>query len=123
MKRNNKKGFTIVELVIVIAVIAILAAVMIPTFSSIITEANKSSAMQEANGIYKNYLITHDYKAVDLEDVDGYVTAGGYFFEIENGQFQDEPLNQAPTAATGYTYVLTNGIYLLVAETPAPSNP
>ena len=34
MKR--KKGFTIVELVIVIAVIAVLAAVLIPTFSSLI---------------------------------------------------------------------------------------
>ena len=36
MKKMNKKGFTIVELVIVIAVIAILAAVMIPTFSGIV---------------------------------------------------------------------------------------
>ena len=34
--RNSRKGFTIVELVIVIAVIAILAAVLIPTFSSLI---------------------------------------------------------------------------------------
>ena len=42
MKRN-KKGFTIVELVIVIAVIAILAAVLIPTFSSLIRRANESS--------------------------------------------------------------------------------
>ena len=39
----KKKGFTIVELVIVIAVIAILAAVLIPTFSSIIRKANISS--------------------------------------------------------------------------------
>ena len=38
-----KKGFTIVELVIVIAVIAILAAVLIPTFSSVINRANISS--------------------------------------------------------------------------------
>lgn len=30
--KKNKKGFTIVELVIVIAVIGILAAVLIPTF-------------------------------------------------------------------------------------------
>ena len=43
IKRNNKKGFTIVELVIVIAVIAILAAVLIPTFSGIIKKANISS--------------------------------------------------------------------------------
>lgn len=39
----KKNGFTIVELVIVIAVIAILAAVLIPTFSSVIDKANKVS--------------------------------------------------------------------------------
>ena len=37
---NNKKGFTIVELVIVIAVIAILAGVLIPTFSGIVGNYN-----------------------------------------------------------------------------------
>lgn len=46
--KNNKKGFTIVELVVVIAVIAILAAVLIPTFSSITNSARESAAMQEA---------------------------------------------------------------------------
>ena len=43
MKHTNKKGFTIVELVIVIAVIAILAAVLIPTFSNLIKKANVSN--------------------------------------------------------------------------------
>ena len=46
INRNNKKGFTIVELVIVIAVIAILAAVLIPTFAGIIRKANLSADMQ-----------------------------------------------------------------------------
>ena len=46
MKRNNKKGFTIVELVIVIAVIVILAAVLIPTFASIIKKADTSADIQ-----------------------------------------------------------------------------
>ncbi|MBQ4273748.1 MAG: type II secretion system protein [Clostridia bacterium] len=46
MKKSNKKGFTIVELVIVIAVIAILAAVLIPTFSNLIKKANESSDVQ-----------------------------------------------------------------------------
>ena len=53
INRNNKKGFTIVELVIVIAVIAILAAVLIPTFSGIIAKANESAdikAVREMNG-------------------------------------------------------------------------
>lgn len=46
MKRTQKRGFTIVELVIVIAVIAILAAVLIPTFSTLISKANLSADMQ-----------------------------------------------------------------------------
>lgn len=46
MKINKKKGFTIVELVIVIAIIAILAAVLIPTFANIIKTANISADIQ-----------------------------------------------------------------------------
>ena len=46
MKKMNKKGFTIVELVIVIAVIAILAAVLIPTFISLVDKANRSADQQ-----------------------------------------------------------------------------
>jgi len=43
MRKPNKKGFTIVELVIVIAVVAILAAVLIPTFVSVVNKANVSN--------------------------------------------------------------------------------
>ncbi|MBE6621378.1 MAG: prepilin-type N-terminal cleavage/methylation domain-containing protein [Ruminococcaceae bacterium] len=46
--KNERKGFTITELVIVIVVIAILAAVLIPTFSSLIKKANVSSDEQAA---------------------------------------------------------------------------
>ncbi|MBQ9510541.1 MAG: prepilin-type N-terminal cleavage/methylation domain-containing protein, partial [Clostridia bacterium] len=42
MKRN-KKGFTLVELVIVIAVIAILAGVMIAVFSGVVRRANENA--------------------------------------------------------------------------------
>ena len=51
MKNTNKKGFTLVELVIVIAVIAILAAVLIPTFTSVIGRANQSAALQKIKAI------------------------------------------------------------------------
>ena len=46
-KQNKKRGFTITELVVVIAVIAILSAVLIPTFTGIIAKS-KLSADQQA---------------------------------------------------------------------------
>ena len=46
MINSKKKGFTIVELVIVIAVVAILAAVLIPTFSNLVKKANLSADQQ-----------------------------------------------------------------------------
>lgn len=42
IKNRLRRGFTITELVIVIAVIAILAAVLIPTFSNVVKNANRS---------------------------------------------------------------------------------
>ena len=46
MLKLRKKGFTIVELVIVIAVISILAAVIIPTFVNLSKKANMSADQQ-----------------------------------------------------------------------------
>lgn len=53
MKKSNKNAFTIIELVIVIAVIAILAAVLIPTFSNLIEKANQSSDEQAVTNMNK----------------------------------------------------------------------
>lgn len=54
---KHQKGFTTVELVIVIAVIAILATVLIPTFSNLINKANKSATLSDANALYKSWLV------------------------------------------------------------------
>ena len=67
MRNTNKKGFTIVELVIVVAVIAILAAVLIPTFSSIIKKANQSADQQAVTNM--NKLLATEAKADDVDGV------------------------------------------------------
>ena len=52
MIRNNKrKGFTLVELLVVIAILAILAAVVIVGYTSFIRKANESNALSELNQI------------------------------------------------------------------------
>ena len=88
MKKLNKKGFTIVELVIVIAVIAILAGVLIPTFATVVDKANKSAAMQQAKNAYENYLVDHAEEGTDKINL--CIEAGGYAFYVENGQFKSE---------------------------------
>lgn len=45
---KDKKGFTLVELVVVIAILAILAAVAIPSVLGIINSANESAAQSNA---------------------------------------------------------------------------
>ena len=73
MKKMNKKGFTIVELVIVIAVIAVLAGVMIPTFSGVLETAQKSAATQQATAAYKDayaVVLSNDGKITNGETAD-----------------------------------------------------
>ena len=56
MIKNNRKGFTIVELVIVIAVIGILAGVLIPTFSGITQKAKESKSLQSTKNTLTEYI-------------------------------------------------------------------
>lgn len=55
MKKTNK-GFTLVELIIVIAVIGVLAAILIPTFANVIEKANRKSAFSDAKNALQIYL-------------------------------------------------------------------
>ncbi len=47
MKKNNKKGFTLAELLIVVAIIAVLVAIAIPVFTGQLQKAKE--AADEAN--------------------------------------------------------------------------
>ena len=90
-KTNTKKGFTIIELVIVIAVIGILAAVLIPTFSGVIEKANESAAMQAARNEYELFLAEH---AAELDGTEDFVIVykDTYAFDVIDGQFNATPV-------------------------------
>lgn len=58
--RKNKKGFTLVELIVVIAIIVILTATLIPNVITYVKKASIASAKNSASNVYKaaqNYII------------------------------------------------------------------
>ena len=81
----NKKGFTIVELVIVIAVIAILAAVLIPTFSNVVEKAQNSAALQEVKNAYTATLADELGTPETTDDVISKINAD-FHVEAKNGK-------------------------------------
>lgn len=108
MKKKLKKGFTLVELVIVIAVIAILSAVLIPTFGNVISNANDSAAFSTASNALTKYTTNQAQAGQSTMLPDGYVlvfdkeqtfantditVTPKYVFEFKNGslkQYKDE---------------------------------
>jgi prepilin-type N-terminal cleavage/methylation domain-containing protein len=51
--RKIQPGFTIVELVLVIVVIAVLATIIVMAYNGVVTRANNSKIAAELNGIQK----------------------------------------------------------------------
>lgn len=51
MKENKKKGFTLVELIVVLVILAILAALLIPALTGYIDKAKRKSIVAETRQV------------------------------------------------------------------------
>ena len=74
--RKNEKGFTLVELIVVIAILGVLAALIVPRIVGNVAEAAKETQIANARTIASEITIYNAQNDPNIEeDSVGYVTA------------------------------------------------
>jgi len=98
LRKKNQKGFTLIELMIVIAIIGILAAIAIPNFLAYRTKGQNSAAQAAAKNFYQTTMAyfadvtTTGTKVSPTDQVGGYTidtntinVAGGPMVDVGTG--------------------------------------
>ena len=93
-KNAHNAGFTLLELVIVLAVITILSAILIPTFTDVISRAKETAARQNCRTVAQQYML-YRLEEGDSSDLGGYLfISGDYAFVLENGELQEAEVTE-----------------------------
>lgn len=111
MKQTNRKGFTLAELLIVVAIIAVLVAIAIPVFTSQLHKSRVAADQANLRAYYAELqadLMTNGKVHTELnivipgstvvknnkyKHIDGTVseTKEGYVYFMANGTYEDNP--------------------------------
>jgi prepilin-type N-terminal cleavage/methylation domain-containing protein len=114
MRRFNQAGFTLIELVIIIAVLGILAAVAIPKYANITSESKEAAARGALGGLRSGVTIYYANQAVTTgtaswPTLNQLSTAGVVMEHSIPGNPYQHPDSAADSIVTGVTKGTTVG--------------
>lgn len=104
-RKSGKKGFTLMEMLIVVAIIAILIAIAIPTFGSALTKAKVAADTANLRAYYAEAMANHllDDKALPKVDTaTKVVTINGVEYTLQAGEYTVAATDDTMTIT--YTY-------------------
>ena len=114
-----KKGFTLVELIVVIAIIGVLAAILVPTMMGMVTKARVTSADQTA----KSIVDTVTTWMSDLESNKGTIPSGNVTITIKGFAKTISDDNVWVTASTDTTDQSEAGITFANVDSASAASP
>lgn len=125
MNKTNKKGFTLAELLIVVAIIAVLVAIAIPVFNAQLEKSRESVDAANLRSAYAECaaeIMTADeatyttaYKKVDPQQ-----TKEGWTISFEKiGTVAKADVPDMKTGTTVYVEVKNDGTAIITATKPA----
>ncbi len=97
MKKLNKKGFTLVEMLVVIAIIAILVSILIPTVMGATKKAKASTDAANLRSAVAAFQI--EYLSSGMADPADGVKVGIYTYSSTSGEWTSEA-GKAPASKT-----------------------
>ena len=122
--KQTQKGFTLIELMIVVAIIGILASIAIPQFSTFRIKAYNSAALSDIHGarlaeeaLYTDY---QTYGGSDTAATGTTATTTGVL--LPTGTAGDGTFISTATASTGMPITVSNAVKL-VARASADADP